>query len=57
MSFQEFTQRVLEKFNISPYVMKMHYTLKFNPKVIQDLKDEDFWIMWFPTVMTLQLFT
>ena len=41
MSFQEFTQRVLEKFNISPYVMKMHYTLKFSLKVIQDLKDED----------------
>ena len=41
MSFEEFTQRVLEKFNISLDVMRMHYALKFNPRVIQDLEDED----------------
>ena len=41
MSFEEFTQKVLEKFDISLDVMKMHYTLKFNPRVIQDLEDED----------------
>ena len=41
MSFKEFTQWVLEKFNIPLDVMRMHYTLKFNPRVIQDLQDED----------------
>ncbi|KAL6312357.1 hypothetical protein AAG906_008016 [Vitis piasezkii] len=41
MPFEEFTQKVLEKFDISLDVMKMHYTLKFNPRVIQDLEDED----------------
>ena len=41
MSFEEFTQKVLDKFDISLNVMRMHYTLKFNPKVIQDLKDKD----------------
>ena len=41
MPFEEFTQKVLEKFDISLDVMKMHYTLKFNPIVIQDLEDED----------------
>ena len=41
MTFEEFTQKVLKKFDISLHVMKMHYTLKFNPKVIQDLEDED----------------
>ena len=29
MPFEEFTQRVLEKFDISIYVMRMHYSLKF----------------------------
>ncbi|KAL6325978.1 hypothetical protein AAG906_038470 [Vitis piasezkii] len=41
MPFEEFTQRVLEKFNISIDVMRMHYSLKFNPRVIQDLENED----------------
>ncbi|KAL6329414.1 hypothetical protein AAG906_018053 [Vitis piasezkii] len=41
MSFEEFTQKVLDKFDISLNVMRMHYTLKFNPKVIQYLEDED----------------
>ncbi|RVW37815.1 hypothetical protein CK203_087862 [Vitis vinifera] len=41
MTFEEFTQKVLEKFDISLHVMRMHYTLKFNPRVIQDLEDED----------------
>ena len=41
MPFEEFTQRVLEKFDISLDMMRMHYTLKFNPRVIQDLEDED----------------
>ena len=39
--FDEFIQKILEKFDISLDVMKMHYTLKFNPRVIQDLEDED----------------
>ena len=39
--FEEFTKKVLEKFDIFLDVMKMHYTLKFNPRVIQDLEDED----------------
>ncbi|RVW64611.1 hypothetical protein CK203_048506 [Vitis vinifera] len=41
MTFEEFTQKVLEKFDISLHVRRMHYTLKFNPRVIQDLEDED----------------
>ncbi|RVW90191.1 hypothetical protein CK203_041990 [Vitis vinifera] len=41
MPFEEFTQRVLEKFDISIDVMRMHYSLKFNPRVIQDLENED----------------
>ena len=41
MSFEEFTQKILEKFDTSLDVMKMHYTLKFNPRVIQDLEYED----------------
>ncbi|RVW81038.1 hypothetical protein CK203_045401 [Vitis vinifera] len=41
MSFEEFTKKILEKFDISFDAMKMHYTLKFNPGVIQDLEDED----------------
>ena len=41
MPFEEFTQRVLEKFDISLDMMRMHYTLKLNPRVIQDLEDED----------------
>ena len=41
MSFEEFIQKILEKFDISLDVMKMHYTLKFNSKVIQDLEYED----------------
>ncbi|XP_059598679.1 uncharacterized protein LOC132255063 [Vitis vinifera] len=41
MTFEEFNQKVLEKFDISLHVMRMHYTLKFNPRVIQDLEDED----------------
>ena len=41
MSFEEFTQRVLEKFNISIDVMRMHYNLKFNPRILQDLENED----------------
>ncbi|WJZ96735.1 hypothetical protein VitviT2T_015388 [Vitis vinifera] len=41
MTFEEFTQKVLEKFDISLHVRMMHYTLKFNPRVIQDLEDED----------------
>ncbi|WJZ85832.1 hypothetical protein VitviT2T_005349 [Vitis vinifera] len=41
MTFEEFTQKVLEKFDISLHVMRMHYTLKFNPRVIQDLEDDD----------------
>ena len=50
--FEEFTQKILEKFNISLDVMRMYYTLKFNPKVIQDLKIRMTWITWFPTMMT-----
>ncbi|RVW97995.1 hypothetical protein CK203_029089 [Vitis vinifera] len=34
---------------------KMHYTLKFNPRVIQDLEDEDDLDNVVPTVMTLQI--
>ena len=34
MSFAEFTSRILEKFDSSFEVTKMHYILKFNPKVI-----------------------
>ena len=41
MPLEEFTQKILEKFDISLDVMRMHYTLKFNPIVIQDLKDKD----------------
>ncbi|RVW13636.1 hypothetical protein CK203_088779 [Vitis vinifera] len=41
MPFEEFTKKILEKFDISFDAMKMHYTLKFNPRVIQDLEDED----------------
>ena len=41
MPFEEFTQKVLEKFDISLDVMKMHYTLKFNLRAIKDLEDED----------------
>ncbi|RVX13477.1 hypothetical protein CK203_020942 [Vitis vinifera] len=41
MAFEEFTKKIIEKFDISLHVMKMHYTLKFNPRVIQDLEDED----------------
>ncbi|XP_010655185.1 uncharacterized protein LOC104880400 [Vitis vinifera] len=41
MTFEEFTHKVLEKFDISLHVRRMHYTLKFNPRVIQDLEDED----------------
>ena len=41
MTFEEFTQKVLEKFNNSLHVMRMLYTLKFNSRVIQDLEDED----------------
>ena len=41
MPFEEFTKKIFEKFNIFLDVMKMHYTLKFNPRVIQDLEDED----------------
>ena len=41
MSFEEFTSRILKKFDISLNTMKMHYILKFNPKVIQDLEDMD----------------
>ncbi|WJZ87677.1 hypothetical protein VitviT2T_007043 [Vitis vinifera] len=41
MTFEEFTQKVLEKFDISLHVRRMHYTLKFNPRVIQDLEDEN----------------
>ncbi|RVW99285.1 hypothetical protein CK203_030629 [Vitis vinifera] len=41
MAFEEFTHKVLEKFDISLHVRRMHYTLKFNPRVIQDLEDED----------------
>ena len=29
----------MEKFDISMELAKMHYILKFNPKVIQDLED------------------
>ena len=39
MSYSEFTSRILEKFDISMELAKMHYILKFNPKVIQDLED------------------
>ena len=39
MSFEEFTSRILEKFDISFNTIKMHYILKFIPKVIQDLED------------------
>ena len=41
MPFEEFTRKVLEKLDISLDVMRMHYTLKFNLRVIQDLEDED----------------
>ena len=41
MTFEEFTHKVLEKFNISLHMRRMHYTLKFNPRVIQDLEDKD----------------
>ncbi|RVW76664.1 hypothetical protein CK203_049659 [Vitis vinifera] len=41
MAFEDFTKKIMEKFDISLDVMKMHYTLKFNPRVIQDLEDED----------------
>ena len=41
MTFEEFTHKVLEKFDISLHVMRMLYTLKFNSRVIQDLEDED----------------
>ncbi|RVW94124.1 hypothetical protein CK203_038247 [Vitis vinifera] len=41
MAFEDFTKKIIEKFEISLDVMKMHYTLKFNPRVIQDLEDED----------------
>ena len=41
MSCAEFTSRILEKFDISLDLGKMHYILKFNPKVIQDLEDAD----------------
>ncbi|RVW60120.1 hypothetical protein CK203_086578 [Vitis vinifera] len=41
MPFEEFSQKILEKFDISFDAMKMHYTFKFNPRVIQDLEDED----------------
>ncbi|KAL6328667.1 hypothetical protein AAG906_003352 [Vitis piasezkii] len=41
MPFKEFTKKILVKFDISFYAIKMHYTLKFNPRVIQDLEDED----------------
>ncbi|RVW75287.1 hypothetical protein CK203_055327 [Vitis vinifera] len=41
MTFEEFTHKVLEKFDISLHVRRMHYTLKFNPRVIQDLEDKD----------------
>ena len=34
MSFEEFTSRILKKFDISLNTVKMHYILKFNPKVI-----------------------
>ncbi|RVW25113.1 hypothetical protein CK203_112537 [Vitis vinifera] len=55
MPFEEFTKKILEKFDISFDAMKMHYTLKFNPRVIQDLEDEDDLMTWFPIVMTLQM--
>ena len=41
MSFEGFTSRILEKFYISLNIDKMHYIIKFNPKVIQDLEDAD----------------
>ena len=41
MSFEEFTDRIFEKFDISLNTVKMHYILKFNPKVIQYLEDMD----------------
>ncbi|RVX22960.1 Transposon Ty3-G Gag-Pol polyprotein [Vitis vinifera] len=41
MPFEEFTKKILEKFDISFDAMKMHYTFKFNPRVIQDLEDEN----------------
>ncbi|KAL6332727.1 hypothetical protein AAG906_014633 [Vitis piasezkii] len=41
MTFEEFTKKVLKKFDISFHVMRMHYNLKFNPRVIQDLENED----------------
>ena len=41
MSFEEFTSRILEKFDISLNTVKMYYILKFNPKVIQDMEDMD----------------
>ena len=39
MSYAKFTSRILEKFDISLDLAKMHYILKFNPKVIQDLEN------------------
>ena len=39
--FEEFTSRILNKFDISLNTVKMHYILKFNPKVIQGLEDMD----------------
>ena len=41
MSFEEFTSRIFKKFDISLNTVKMHYILKFNPKVIYDFKDMD----------------
>ena len=41
MSFEEFTSRILEKFDISLNTDKMYFILKFNPKVIQDLEDAE----------------
>ena len=41
MSFEEFTSRILEKFDISLNTDKMYFIFKFNPKVIQDLEDAE----------------
>ena len=41
MSFEEFTNRISDKFDISFNIAKMHNILKFNPKVIQGLEDAD----------------
>ena len=41
MPFEEFTSRILEKFDISLDTAKMNYILKFNPKVIHDLEYAD----------------